>query len=86
MDIRKEIREIKGRNKRVETDKAWEMSLTRKVIISILTYLIIVIFFFAANLPNPWLNALVPTLAFILSTATLPLFKNIWIRLLYKKR
>ena len=31
MDLNKEIEEIKKRNKRVELDKAWETSWTRKI-------------------------------------------------------
>lgn len=37
MDLNKEIEEIKKRNKRVELDKAWETSWTRKICICILT-------------------------------------------------
>ena len=78
--LEKEIQQIKERNKRVEVDKAWETSLTRKLVIAILTYLVIVIFFFIAELPQPWINAIVPSLAFILSTLSLPLFKKIWMK------
>lgn len=78
MDIKQEIQQLKQRNKKVELDKAWETSITRKVIIAILTYIVIVIFFMMANLPNPYVNAIIPTLAFILSTLSLPLFKKIW--------
>ena len=44
--IKKDISDIKDRNKRVEMDKAWETSIFRKFIISILTYIVIVLFFF----------------------------------------
>jgi len=80
-----EIKAITERNKRVERDKAWELSLTRRFIISIMTYLIIVLFLWINNIPHPWLNALIPTIAFILSTLTLPLFKRFWINNIYKK-
>ncbi len=79
MDFKEEIDKIKKRNKKVELDKAWEISISRKIIITILTYFVIVIFFFSAELPNPWINPIVPALAFILSTSSLPLFKKIWI-------
>jgi len=46
MDLEKEIKEIKKRNKKVEMEKAWETSIFRKVIIAILTYLVIVLFFY----------------------------------------
>jgi hypothetical protein len=81
MELKEEIEQIKNRNFRVETDKSWETSLTRKVIISLLTYFVIVVFFFMAELPKPWINSIVPSLAFILSTLSLPLFKKLWIKL-----
>ncbi len=81
-----EIREIKERNKRVEADKAWETSWLRRSIIAILTYIVVVIFFFYAHLPNPLANAIIPALAFVVSTMTLSALKNIWTTYLYKKK
>ena len=80
-DLKKEIEAIKMRNKRVEADKAWETSWTRKLIILILTYLVIVIFFLFAKLPDPFINAVVPSLAFLLSTMSMPLFKKLWLKM-----
>lgn len=79
MEIKAEIVKIKERNKRVELDKAWEISWTRKIIVTVLTYLVIVIFFYFAGLPKPFVNSIVPALAFILSTLSLPIFRKIWI-------
>lgn len=78
--IKKDIQEIKERNLRVEKDKAWETSLARKILITVLTYIVIVLFFFFAELPKPFLNAIVPTLGFVLSTASIPFFKKIWVK------
>ena len=80
-----DIETIKERNKRVEMDKAWETSITRRIIIALMTYIIIVIFLWSINAPRPWLNAIVPTVGFILSTLTLPFFKQFWINHIYKK-
>lgn len=44
MDLEKEINEIKARNKRVELDKAWETSFTRKICICVLTYVVVVLY------------------------------------------
>ena len=76
---------IKERNKRVEADKAWEISITRRFIIALMTYIIISIYLISINVLNPWLNAIVPTVGFILSTLTLPLFKKFWLNNIYKK-
>jgi len=78
--IKKDIQEIKYRNQRVELDKKWETSFERKFLVAILTYLVIVIFFFIAKLPNPFVNAVVPTLGFLLSTFSITIFKNWWIK------
>ncbi len=80
MNISQELAAIKARNARVEADKAWETSWTRKIIIAILTYLTIVSFFLIARLPDPFANAVVPTTAFIISTSSLPFFKKIWLK------
>ena len=80
MDLKGEVDKIKQRNKRVELDKAWEVSWTRRLILVILTYLVIVIFFYSAGLSNPWINSIVPALAFVISTLTLPFFKKFWIK------
>jgi len=79
-DIQKEIEKLKARNRRVEADKARETSLARKIIIMLLTYAVIVIFFYTVKLPQPRINAIVPTLGFMLSTLGLNALKNIWLK------
>lgn len=78
--LEKELATLKKRNHRVDTDKAWETSWTRKTIIAILTYGVVVLFFYSAKLPHPFLNAIVPSGAFLLSTLTLSYVKTHWIR------
>lgn len=83
--LKQEINSIKERNSKVEVDKAWETSLSRKIIIAILTYAVIVLFFHFAELPKPFINAIVPAIGFVLSTLSVPIFKNLWIKRYYKK-
>ena len=78
--LEKRINIIEQRNKRVENDKKWETSLTRKILLVLFTYLTLAIYFKFVLLINPWLNAIVPTLGFYLSTLTLPFFRKIWER------
>jgi len=73
------VKNIEDRNKRVESDKAWETSYTRRVILIIFTYLAIGFYLNAIQIPNPWLNAIVPSVGFLLSTLTLPFFKDLWL-------
>lgn len=79
-NLKREIGEIKKRNISVETDKAWEVSWFRRVLIAIFTYLSISIYLRAIEIDRPWLNAIVPTVGFLLSTLTLPWFKKTWAR------
>ena len=82
-NLEKRIIDIEDRNKKVELDKAWELSYFRRFLLTIFTYLAIGFYLQVINIPKPWLNAIVPTIAFMLSTLTLPLFKKLWIN--YKK-
>lgn len=84
-NLNKEIEKIKIRNLKVEIDKAWETSYFRKILIAIITYLIVVLFFKFANLSKPFINAIVPTIGFLLSTLSIPIFKKFWIKNFYKK-
>lgn len=84
INIEKRLKLIEERNKRVELDKSWETSLTRKIVIVILTYITIVLFFFFANSPKPFVNSIVPTIGFVLSTLSLPFFKKLWIKFFIK--
>ena len=80
-DLEKEINKLKERNKRVELDKSWETSFTRRAILIIFTYLAIGLYLNAIHIENAWLSAIVPSIGFLLSTLTLPYFKNLWIKL-----
>lgn len=78
--LQKRVDAIEARNKRVELDKAWETSWFRRGLLVIFTYLSVGIYLHVINIPNPWLNAIVPSLGFLLSTLTLPFFKSLWIK------
>lgn len=77
--LQKEINEIKKRNRLVEINKAWETSLTRRLLLIIFTYLSIGLYMQAISVEDPWLNAVVPSIGFLLSTLTLPFFKSLWL-------
>ncbi|MEM2138129.1 MAG: hypothetical protein QW568_03510 [Candidatus Anstonellaceae archaeon] len=74
-----EIKSIKERNARVERDKAWEISKTRRAIIFASTYVVVASVLIVAGIPDPLTNALIPSIAFILSTATLGFAKSWWL-------
>lgn len=72
------IEKIEKRNIRVEVEKAWEESWFRKILIALFTYLSIALYFQYILQSDPWLNAIVPTTAFLLSTLTLSYFRRFW--------
>lgn len=78
-DLERRVIRIEKRNERVELDKAWETSAVRKIVLILYTYVLIGLFLWYAGNPQPWLNAIVPSVGFFLSTLTLPFFKNWWI-------
>ncbi|KXK10418.1 MAG: hypothetical protein UZ22_OP11002000721 [Microgenomates bacterium OLB23] len=77
-NLEKDISAIKARNKQVELDKQWETSCTRRVLIIAFTYIALGLYMQAIHIPNPWLNAIVPTTGFYLSTLTMPFFRKLW--------
>ncbi len=79
MKIEDRINKIEQRNKKVELDKAWEISWTRKICIMILTYIIVVIYsYLVRNYDNIFLSSLVPVIGFTLSTLSLKVIRKLW--------
>lgn len=78
-ELEKEIEIIKKRNERVELDKKWETSFTRKICICILTYIVVVIYSFVIRkFDNIFLSSLVPVIGFTLSTLSLKFIRKMW--------
>lgn len=78
-ELEKEIAQIKERNKRVEKDKAWETSWTRRICIMILTYVVVVIYsYIVQKYNNIFFSSIVPVIGFTLSTLSLKLVRKIW--------
>lgn len=78
-ELEKEIENIKERNKRVELDKAWETSWTRRICICILTYIVVIIYSYVVrNYDNIFLSSLVPVIGFTLSTLSLRYIRKVW--------
>ena len=78
-ELKKEIEEIKERNKRVELDKKWETSMTRKVCIAVLTYIVVIVYtILTTKISNVFLSSLVPVIGFTLSTLSLSMVRKVW--------
>lgn len=86
MDVEKEIGLIQERNKRVEADKGWETSWTRRLFIAAMTYLIAVLWLNLIGETGIWLKAAVPAGGYILSTLSLPFVKKYWANRFWNKQ
>ncbi len=78
MKIDDQIQDIIERNKRVEQDKKWETSWTRRIILTVLTWIAAFLFLHIIKVENPAFAALVPAGGFLLSTLSLPFVRKIW--------
>lgn len=79
-DILNRLKSIEERNRRVESDKAWETSYTRMFLLGAITYLVALVFLISTKLPQPFLNAVVPAIGFMLSVQTVPIAKKWWLK------
>ena len=78
-ELEEEIIKIKERNKKVELDKSWETSWTRRICICILTYIIVITYsYLIRKYDNILLSSLVPVIGFTLSTLSLKFVRKIW--------
>ena len=84
-ELEQRIIKIENRNRLVETNKAWETSFTRRIVLFLLTYLAIGIYLNVIRVNQAWLNAIVPSIGFMLSTLTLPFFKELWQKYIFRK-
>ena len=77
MNIEKEINDIKERNKKVELNKAWETSWTRKICIMILTYIVVIIYSYVIRkYDNILLSSLVPVIRIYIIYIILKIYKK----------
>lgn len=79
-NLEQEIEKIKERNKRVEGDKAWETSWTRRIFIAASTYILISIFLIVIKVDKPFLSAIIPAVAYLVSTFSLGILKSRWLK------
>lgn len=80
-EIEGRLKVIEERNKRVEIDKGWERSWTRRIFLVILTYFAVLLYFLAIGIESAYINAVVPAAGFLLSTMTLQFIKSLWMRM-----
>lgn len=78
-ELEERISRIEARNRKVELDKAWETSFTRRLCICVLTYFIVLLYsYLISENNNIFLSSLVPVIGFTLSTLSLRFVRNVW--------
>jgi hypothetical protein len=70
------ITKLEARNRQVEADKAWETSWTRRLLLMLLTYIVVVFYLRFVVHIDPWINGLVPVIGYTLSTLTINFAKQ----------
>ena len=85
-ELKLEIEKIQKRNKRVELDKRWETSWTRRLCICVLTYIVVILYsYITSKTNNIFLSSLVPVIGFTLSTLSLKGIRRLWEKVVIKK-
>lgn len=74
--LEERVARLEARNRRVEADKAWETSWTRRLALMMLIYIIVVFYLKFVVHIDPWINALVPVIGYCLSTLTISFLKK----------
>ncbi|MEO0809691.1 MAG: hypothetical protein AAFW82_03445 [Pseudomonadota bacterium] len=82
--LEKRIIQLEARNQRVDDDKAWEVSFTRRFLILLITYVTACTVLYIIGVPDWYLGAMVPVFGFWLSTLSLSFAKSGWLRLNHK--
>jgi hypothetical protein len=79
-EIEKQFDIIRQRNRRVEADKAWEVSWTRRLLLAVIVYIFAGAWLLAIHDSMPLLKALIPVAGYVLSTLSLPFIKRNWLK------
>jgi hypothetical protein len=75
-----QVAAIQSRNQRVESHKAWETGRARLVSITVITYITMLLVFAVIGSARPYIDALVPTTGFFLSTLSLSFVRRFFDR------
>ncbi len=78
-NLEKRVISLEKRNRKIELNKAWETSTMRRLLLVVLTYISIV-YMWVIGINKPWLNAVIPSIGFLLSTLTVTFFQKMWIK------
>lgn len=77
-NLQERLTAIEKRNAKVEADKTWETSWTRRLAITGLTYMIVASYLLVTSNSKPWINAGIPAVGYMLSTLALGGVRSFW--------
>ncbi|MCF7905583.1 hypothetical protein K9L63_00090 [Candidatus Gracilibacteria bacterium] len=77
-NLKHEIETIKERNNRVELDKKWETSWTRRIFLAVLSYVATYIFLRIIHAENAVYGAMIPAGAYLLQQMTVRPLRAFW--------
>ncbi len=78
--IEERLRRIEERNARVELDKRWETSWTRRAGVALVTYVVVSCTLMVLGHEGAWLHSIVPVIGFLLSTLALRFVRRQWVK------
>lgn len=79
MTLEERVAKLENRNQKVEGNKAWETSWTRRGAIMVATYITVAFYLRFVLHISPWINAFVPVIGFMFSTLTITKLKQHWL-------
>lgn len=85
-ELEQRLELVETRNTRVTADKAWETSITRRVCIAVVTYVLVALYLIVIDSNQPFINAFVPAMGYLLSTLVLAGVKTSWIERRLKRK
>ena len=80
LELEHVLKGIQARNRKVELDKEWETRIVRRIFISVSTYVLMVIFMSALGVDKPYISAIIPAVAYLISTLSLGVLKEMWLK------
>lgn len=79
-ELQEEVERLKLKVKSDELKDQWHQSKVRIVYVSVTTYVVALVFMFAFDIDNPFLNAFIPSLLYVFSFQSLPFIRRMWTR------
>ena len=84
MTLDQELDNLRARNKAVESHKAWEVSLFRRLILTLFIYIAAYLVMWIIAVEKVWMASLVPAVGYFLSTLTVTPLREWWIKRFYR--